>query len=66
MSYFMQNENTAIDRSTILNYIWGENYVGDDKIIDVNIRRIRLKIEDDPSTPKHISTVWGFGYKWTP
>ena len=45
--------------------IWGDNHFGDDKIVDVNIRRIRMKIEDEPSNPKYISTIWGFGYKWT-
>ncbi|WP_301544805.1 helix-turn-helix domain-containing protein, partial [Ruminococcus bicirculans (ex Wegman et al. 2014)] len=47
-----------------LNHIWGESYYGDDKIVDVNIRRIRMKIEDEPSNPKYILTIWGFGYKW--
>ncbi|MDR0919604.1 MAG: response regulator transcription factor [Oscillospiraceae bacterium] len=65
LTFFMQNRNTALDRNTLLQKIWGTNYIGDDKIIDVNIRRIRMKIEDDPAHPKYISTVWGFGYKWT-
>ena len=64
LEYFMNNQNTALDRSSILTHIWGENYFGDDKIVDVNIRRIRMKIEDEPSNPKYISTIWGFGYKW--
>ncbi len=65
LEYFLNNQNTALDRSSILNHIWGENYFGDDKIVDVNIRRIRMKIEDEPSNPKYISTIWGFGYKWS-
>lgn len=65
MEYFMNNQDTALDRSSILTHIWGENYYGDDKIVDVNIRRIRMKIEDEPSNPKYISTIWGFGYKWS-
>ena len=65
MEYFFQNQNTALDRSSILNHIWGEHYYGDDKIVDVNIRRIRMKIEDEPSNPKYILTIWGFGYKWS-
>ena len=65
LEYFMNNQNTALDRSSILTHIWGENYFGDDKIVDVNIRRIRMKIEDEPSNPKYISTIWGFGYKWS-
>ncbi len=65
LEYFLNNQNTALDRSSILNHIWGENYFGDDKIVDVNIRRIRMKIEDEPSNPKYIATIWGFGYKWS-
>ena len=60
----LDNQNTALDRATILNQIWGDDYHGDDKIVDVNIRRIRMKIEDDPSNPRYITTVWGYGYKW--
>ena len=65
LEYFLNNQKTALDRSSILTHIWGDNYFGDDKIVDVNIRRIRMKIEDEPSNPKYISTIWGFGYKWT-
>ena len=64
LEYFMNNKNTALDRTSILNHIWGETYVGDEKIVDVNIRRIRMKIEDEPSSPQYILTIWGFGYKW--
>jgi len=64
LEYFMNNKNTALDRTSILNHIWGETYVGDEKIVDVNIRRIRMKIEDEPSSPQYIMTIWGFGYKW--
>lgn len=64
LEYFLNNQNTALDRLSILNHIWGDNYYGDDKIVDVNIRRIRMKIEDEPSNPKYIMTIWGFGYKW--
>ena len=64
MEYLLKNRNTALDRKTILYHIWGEAYYGDDKVVDVNIRRLRMKIEDDPSNPKYILTIWGFGYKW--
>lgn len=64
MEYFLNNKNTALDRSSILAHIWGDNYYGDDKIVDVNIRRIRMKIEDEPSNPRYILTIWGYGYKW--
>ncbi len=64
LEYLMKNRNSPVDRLSILRHIWGDSYVGEDKVIDVNIRRLRMKIEEDPSTPKYIQTVWGFGYKW--
>ena len=64
MEYFLNNQNTALDRASILNHIWGDGYFGDDKIVDVNIRRLRLKIEDNVQNPTFITTVWGYGYKW--
>lgn len=65
MEYLLKNINTALDRKTILQHIWGDAYYGDDKVVDVNIRRLRMKIEDDPSEPRYIQTIWGYGYKWT-
>ncbi len=65
MEYFFKNQNTALDRTSILNHIWGDSYYGDDKIVDVNIRRIRMKIESEPSNPQYILTIWGYGYKWS-
>lgn len=64
LEYFLKNQHTALDRGSILNHIWGDAYFGDDKIVDVNIRRIRMKIEDEPSNPKYITTIWGYGYTW--
>jgi DNA-binding response OmpR family regulator len=64
MELFMGNEGMALERKNILERIWGESYNGDDKIVDVNIRRLRMKIEEEPSNPAHLQTVWGFGYKW--
>ena len=64
MEYFFQNPDYALDRSDILSRVWGTGYYGEEKIVDVNIRRLRMKIEDDPSRPKHLLTVWGMGYKW--
>lgn len=64
LEYFFNNQNTALDRRSILTHIWGDNYVGDEKIVDVNIRRLRMKLEEDASNPRYISTIWGFGYKW--
>jgi len=65
MEYFIKNSGVALDRKSILVHIWGEGYFGDDKIVDVNIRRLRMKVENDPSSPVYIQTVWGYGYKWT-
>ncbi|MEE1330553.1 MAG: response regulator transcription factor [Acutalibacteraceae bacterium] len=64
IEYFFNNPDTALDRTDILNKVWGTNYFGEEKIVDVNIRRLRMKVEDDPSVPKHLVTVWGMGYKW--
>ncbi len=64
MELFLRNPNVALERSEILSTVWGESYFGDVKIVDVNIRRLRMKIEDQPSNPKYLSTVWGYGYKW--
>lgn len=64
MKLFLENPNKAFTRDELLNLVWGYNYFGDPKIIDVNIRRLRAKIEDDPSAPKFIETIWGKGYRW--
>ena len=64
MEYFFCNPTTALDRGDILKHVWGDAYYGEEKIVDVNIRRLRMKVEDEPSNPKHIITVWGLGYKW--
>ncbi|NLL29967.1 MAG: response regulator transcription factor [Clostridiales bacterium] len=61
---FMENPNRAFSRDELLDSAWGKDYFGDSKIIDVNIRRIRAKIEDNPSEPKYIETIWGMGYRW--
>ncbi len=64
VEYFFQNPDTALDRTDILNRVWGASFFGEEKIVDVNIRRLRMKIEEDPSNPAHLVTVWGMGYKW--
>ncbi|MGO1370181.1 response regulator transcription factor [Senegalia sp. (in: firmicutes)] len=64
MNMFLTNPNSALSRNDILDQVWGKNYFGNCKAVDVNIRRLRQKIEDDPSQPKHIETVWGYGYRW--
>ena len=61
---FMDNPGKALSREEILNAVWGRDYMGELKIVDVNIRRLRIKVEDDPTNPSYITTVWGYGYKW--
>ncbi|MBQ6851973.1 MAG: response regulator transcription factor [Oscillospiraceae bacterium] len=64
LKFFMQNPGRALSREDILSAVWGRDYEGELKIVDVNIRRLRIKIEDDTANPTFITTVWGFGYKW--
>ena len=64
MKLFMNNPGRALSREEILSAVRGEDYKGEVKIVDVNIRRLRIKIEDKPTEPEFITTVWGFGYKW--
>ena len=61
---FMENPGKALSREEILDMVWGRDYFGELKIVDVNIRRLRLKIEDNVQNPVYITTVWGYGYKW--
>ena len=64
MRMFMENPGKALSREEILDLVWGRDYFGELKIVDVNVRRLRLKIEDSPTSPTYINTVWGYGYKW--
>ena len=64
LEYFFSNPDVTLDRTEILDRVWGDDYIGEEKIVDVNIRRLRIKLEDDPSQPDHIITVWGRGYQW--
>jgi DNA-binding response OmpR family regulator len=64
MKIFLENPGKAFSRDELLNLVWGVNFFGDPKIVDVNIRRLRSKIEDSASTPRYIETVWGTGYRW--
>ena len=61
---FMDNPGKALSREEILDAVWGKDYIGELKIVDVNIRRLRIKLEDDAQNPVYITTVWGYGYKW--
>ena len=64
MKLFMENPGKALSRDEILDTVWGRDSFGELKTVDVNIRRLRIKIEDDPTNPTYITTVWGYGYKW--
>jgi len=64
MRYFLENPDRAISREDMLSAVWGSDNMGELKIVDVNIRRLRIKIEDNPADPTYIQTVWGYGYKW--
>lgn len=64
MELFFNHPNEALERNEILSHVWGNMYYGDEKVVDVNIRRLRMKLEDDPSAPNHLTTIWGIGYKW--
>ncbi len=61
---FFTSPDSPISRMDILHTVWGTDYFGEEKIVDVNIRRLRMKIEETPSDPKYLVTVWGMGYKW--
>ena len=61
---FMENPGKALSREEILDAVWGKDYFGELKIVDVNIRRLRIKIEDNPTKPTYVNTVWGYGYQW--
>ena len=64
IEYFFNNPDVVLDRTDILSKVWGTNYFSEEKIVDVNVRRLRMKVEDDPSHPRRLITVWGMGYKW--
>ena len=64
MEVFFENAGAALTRADILHRVWGADYYGEEKIVDVNVRRLRMKIEDDPSMPQHLQTVWSVGYRW--
>ncbi len=64
MQYFLENPGQSINRLQILKQVWGDENYGDEKIVDVNIRRLRMKIEQNASEPQHLQTVWGKGYCW--
>ncbi|MEK4387104.1 response regulator transcription factor [Solibacillus sp. FSL W7-1464] len=64
LHFLMEHPNELFTRNELLDVVWGEHYVGELKVVDVNIRRIRQKIEKDPSSPMYLCTEWGRGYHW--
>jgi len=64
LELLLENVNRVLTRGQIIDRVWGTDYFGDTKTLDVHIKRIRSKIEDDPSRPKHLVTVRGLGYKF--
>jgi len=64
LKLFVTNRSRVFTKAQIYNLIWNDEYFGDENVINVHIRRLREKIEEDPSNPKYIKTLWGIGYKW--
>nr|WP_246072940.1 response regulator transcription factor [Paenibacillus dokdonensis] len=61
---FLEHPDTALSRNELMNLVWGEDYIGDPKTVDVHVRKLREKIEDNCSKPHWIETVWGLGYRF--
>lgn len=64
LSLLMENAGRVLPRTTLIDRVWGSDYVGDTKTLDVHVKRLRSKIEDDPSKPERIVTIRGLGYKY--
>jgi two-component system response regulator RegX3 len=64
LELLLENRNRVLTRGQIIDRVWGSNYFGDTKTLDVHIKRLRSKIEDDPARPAHLLTVRGLGYKY--
>ena len=64
LDYLFKNPDVTLSRSDILNKVCGDGYFVDDKVVDVYLHRLRNKVEDEPTQPKHLITIWGRGYKW--
>ncbi|MGH0428964.1 response regulator transcription factor [Bacillus hominis] len=63
LKLFVKNQNRVFTKAQIYTLVWNEEYYGDDNVINVHMRRLREKIESDPSNPEYIKTLWGIGYK---
>jgi two-component system response regulator RegX3 len=64
LELLMSNAGRVLTRETLIDRVWGPHYVGDTKTLDVHVKRLRSKIEDDPSRPQRITTIRGLGYKY--
>ncbi|MNI05006.1 Sensory transduction protein regX3 [compost metagenome] len=64
LKLFLNNPNRVFTKAQIYSFVWNDEYYGDENVINVHIRRLREKLEDNPSEPKYIKTLWGIGYKW--
>jgi two-component system response regulator RegX3 len=64
LELFLRNSGRVLTRGTLIDRVWGSDYVGDGKTLDVHVKRLRAKIETDPATPVHLVTVRGLGYKF--
>jgi len=64
LKLFATNPNRVFTKAQLYGFIWNDDYYGDENVINVHIRRLREKIEDQPSEPRYIKTLWGIGYKW--
>jgi two-component system response regulator RegX3 len=64
LELLIENVNRVLTRGQIIDRVWGSNYFGDTKTLDVHVKRVRSKIEEDPSRPRHLITVRGLGYKF--
>ena len=66
LELLLRNAGRVLTRGQLIDRVWGSDYVGDTKTLDVHVKRLRAKVEPDPSAPKHIVTVRGLGYKFEP
>lgn len=65
LEFLMRNKDKVFSRQNLLNLVWGYDYIGDSRTVDVHVRRLREKLENDPANPVHIFTKWGVGYYFT-
>jgi DNA-binding response OmpR family regulator len=64
LAVLMKNAGRAMSRDELIKQVWGDDWVGDPRTLDVHVRWLRLKIEEDPASPQYIQTVRGYGYRF--